>query len=433
MSNASVANLLLISFDRYFSITRPLTYRAKRTAKKAAIMITFGWVISFFLWTPIIISWPYIHGERTIASDECKIQFIDTNKYVTVGTAIIAFYLPVSVMCILYFKIWRETIKRQKEVKHLQAQNVKKSNKKNYKYNKNKRTSESVTTTTKLIKSNSRLGKSEDMDENESRISKKSDSFVEDKITSKEKAKFNLSNFLVCSKLIDNDDDNYNGNNSASDSNESSYNKINSCNKYSFNNQNQKSNRICLNNFNQYLAKNEQVKLRSSSSDTSNNCNKNKASSENDDTIYTILIELPLKSKANVESSSSKNQSLFDKTKDSNEILAQKVKIKQIKCTTEKKYINSTNEDQNLYENNKQQQPQQQQAEIKCLKSVDRNAQQSKRHKIEKKQDQKAAKTLSAILLAFIITCKFIFYFKTQTKSIKFSNNKINVNSKIII
>ena len=53
MSNASVANLLLICFDRYFSITRPLTYRSRRTPKRASIMIGCGWIISCLIWTPV--------------------------------------------------------------------------------------------------------------------------------------------------------------------------------------------------------------------------------------------------------------------------------------------------------------------------------------------------------------------------------------------
>lgn len=61
-SNASVLNLLIISFDRYFSVTRPLTYRAKRTNKKAAFMIAVAWLVSLILWPPWIYSWPYIEG-----------------------------------------------------------------------------------------------------------------------------------------------------------------------------------------------------------------------------------------------------------------------------------------------------------------------------------------------------------------------------------
>ena len=123
VSNASVLNLLIISFDRYFSVTRPLTYRARRTTKRAAFMISCAWVISLLLWPPWIYAWPYIEGRRTVPPTECYIQFLETNAYLTSITAIAAFYIPVLIMIVLYWKIWRETERRNKDLTQLQADN----------------------------------------------------------------------------------------------------------------------------------------------------------------------------------------------------------------------------------------------------------------------------------------------------------------------
>jgi muscarinic acetylcholine receptor M3 len=121
MSNASVANLLIICFDRYLSITRPLTYRAKRTPARATVMISTAWIVSVLLWTPWIFAWPYIDGNRLVPEDKCYVQFLFTNRSITVITTIIAFYLPVAIMITLYLLIYSETQKRQKDLRAMQS------------------------------------------------------------------------------------------------------------------------------------------------------------------------------------------------------------------------------------------------------------------------------------------------------------------------
>lgn len=121
-SNASCMNLLMIGFDRYFSVTNPLKYRAKKTPKRVGIMISIVWIFAFLLWPPWIYAWPYIEGRRTVPEHDCYVQFFETNSYVTFIIAIIDYYAPVTIMFVLYYKIWRATRRRNRYLANMDSE-----------------------------------------------------------------------------------------------------------------------------------------------------------------------------------------------------------------------------------------------------------------------------------------------------------------------
>ncbi|XP_078075424.1 muscarinic acetylcholine receptor M2-like [Mustelus asterias] len=114
--NASSMNLLVISFDRYFCVTKPLSYPVWRTTKMAGMMIAAAWVLSFILFVPATLFWHFIVGQRTVGQGECYAPFF-SNPTVTFVTAIAGFYLPVFVMAILYVQISRASKSRVKDNK----------------------------------------------------------------------------------------------------------------------------------------------------------------------------------------------------------------------------------------------------------------------------------------------------------------------------
>ncbi|CAD5113098.1 DgyrCDS2289 [Dimorphilus gyrociliatus] len=117
-STASILNLVLISLDRYWSITKPMTYVRQRTKKRVLVMITAVWASSMVICFPPLAGWK--RPQRvTKYGQECSLtQDIGYILYSTLGS----FYIPLIVMIIVYFKIYlaararaRRALKKKKQ------------------------------------------------------------------------------------------------------------------------------------------------------------------------------------------------------------------------------------------------------------------------------------------------------------------------------
>ena len=102
LCTASIMNLCLISLDRFWSITRAISYVKQRTKKRAILMIALVWILSMIICFPPLVGWkrpqPMKFGKPLCVLSE------DTGYvvYSTLGS----FYIPLVVMVVVYFKIY---------------------------------------------------------------------------------------------------------------------------------------------------------------------------------------------------------------------------------------------------------------------------------------------------------------------------------------
>ncbi|XP_059557126.1 5-hydroxytryptamine receptor 1B [Myotis daubentonii] len=101
---ASILHLCVIALDRYWAITDAVEYSAKRTPKRAAVMIVLVWVFS------ISISLPPFFWRQAKAGEACVVNtdHILYTVYSTVG----AFYFPTLLLIALYGRIYVEARSR---------------------------------------------------------------------------------------------------------------------------------------------------------------------------------------------------------------------------------------------------------------------------------------------------------------------------------
>uniref|UniRef100_A0A6I8P7K8 5-hydroxytryptamine receptor 7 n=2 Tax=Ornithorhynchus anatinus TaxID=9258 RepID=A0A6I8P7K8_ORNAN len=97
---ASILTLCLISIDRYLGITRPLTYPVRQNGQCMARMILCVWLLSASLTLPPLFGWA-----QNVNDD--KVCLISQDFGYTIYSTAVAFYIPLSVMLFMYYRIYK--------------------------------------------------------------------------------------------------------------------------------------------------------------------------------------------------------------------------------------------------------------------------------------------------------------------------------------
>uniref|UniRef100_A0A3P8UPF4 5-hydroxytryptamine receptor 7 n=1 Tax=Cynoglossus semilaevis TaxID=244447 RepID=A0A3P8UPF4_CYNSE len=97
---ASIMTLCVISIDRYLGITKPLTYPVRQNGCCMAKMIVSVWLLAASITLPPLFGWAQNINDGSVC-------LISQDLGYTVYSTAVAFYIPMSVMLFMYYRIYR--------------------------------------------------------------------------------------------------------------------------------------------------------------------------------------------------------------------------------------------------------------------------------------------------------------------------------------
>ncbi|NXM57641.1 HRH3 protein, partial [Illadopsis cleaveri] len=111
---ASVFNIVLISYDRFLSVTKAVSYRARQGIMSSpAIKMVAIWVLAFLLYCPAILFWEHVAGHSVVAADQCYAEFFD-NWYFLLCASTLEFFVPLLLVTYFNMHIFHNIQRRQR-------------------------------------------------------------------------------------------------------------------------------------------------------------------------------------------------------------------------------------------------------------------------------------------------------------------------------
>uniref|UniRef100_A0A674KCZ5 Histamine H3 receptor n=1 Tax=Terrapene triunguis TaxID=2587831 RepID=A0A674KCZ5_9SAUR len=114
MCTASAFSIVLISYDRFLSVTKAVTYRIQRgTMSTTIVKMVAVWVFAFLIYGPAILIWEHVAGESIIPDGECDAEFY-YNWYFLLCASTFEFFTPCISVAYFNMHIYRDIQKRKR-------------------------------------------------------------------------------------------------------------------------------------------------------------------------------------------------------------------------------------------------------------------------------------------------------------------------------
>ncbi|XP_033947090.1 trace amine-associated receptor 3 [Pseudochaenichthys georgianus] len=120
LCTASIFHLSCIAYDRYYAVCNPLVYSLKMSHSRVALLIFVCWAVPMLIsFCPIMLDLHVAGVDILIPEDVCVFL---VNRIYAVMASLVAFYLPMAIMLIAYWKIFKAAKRQARQISAMESQ-----------------------------------------------------------------------------------------------------------------------------------------------------------------------------------------------------------------------------------------------------------------------------------------------------------------------